>query len=135
MKVEVTKDIKNWAVHHAWGPVVNIEKGSVLDDDYPDYFKIRVIDAGYGRQVSESVIESPEVTGEVETVGNDAVSVIDTIKNELTSIVDNSRNDKKAKQKLEEYGKKHYDIDIDRRGTVSNVIDSIMDAAKEAEGT
>lgn len=70
MTVKCTKDA-TWAIHHAWGPNIDITVGMVLGDSFPkgsntkdwEGFKAKLLDAGHADYIEEEVKKEEEPKG------------------------------------------------------------------------
>lgn len=113
------------------GPVVKCAIGS--EDDLPDKHALTLLEYGWAEAVSEAIDVSEEQTPEpVETVAiesdYDATPALSTI-GAPWDMSDWDTKAKDAKAILEQYGKDHFGIDIDRRKSVKNIIKQLKQAA------
>ena len=148
MKVLVTKYNGAWAVHHAYGPIVEINVGQIIEHDDPiltDEFKMTLINEGYAELVTdedtgsdkEDNTENVKEDDNSDEVATDADNTEDTdeddtpsVGSQLADIVIANPKEKKAKNALETWGKQTLGVDIDRRMSVENIVEALTDEAK-----
>lgn len=148
-----------WGVHHAWGPNFQIEDGMVLDSkkvpentNLADWtaFMGKLLDAGHAVHVADEPVEDakePDVdadnSDEAENAEGDADEdnsedanevTAESLKAELEGIAKDKQSgimgsEQKAKAALETLGKERYNFDVDKRMSVDNIIQAIVEAA------
>jgi Zn-dependent M32 family carboxypeptidase len=119
VRIKITKS-GTYAVHHACGPIVDLELNQEIVDKFP-----------YTRDFLNTMVDTHKCAIRVEDVAP-VLSDVERIQRIIEGIVSLSKGKKEAKSNLELWARDTYGIEIDKRKNLDDIVDDLVEAITNA---